>query len=99
MMAPPSSPSSSPSNPNLQPTTTPRPFSLLIFFDASQLHDKQELHLKSLRSEFSLVSSSFISNNNPSSQSKLFFCYIEFKESQSSFAQFGEELGDGGGLL
>ncbi|KAL7244124.1 hypothetical protein ACSBR1_016373 [Camellia fascicularis] len=73
----------------LQPTTTPRPFSLLIFFDASQLHDKHELHLKSLRSEFSLVSSSFISNNNPSSQSKLFFCDIEFKESQSSFAQFG----------
>ncbi|KAI8030392.1 hypothetical protein LOK49_LG01G02423 [Camellia lanceoleosa] len=43
-------PSSSPSNPNLQPTTTPHPFSLLIFFDASQLHDKQELHLKSLLS-------------------------------------------------
>ncbi|KAI7980830.1 putative dolichyl-diphosphooligosaccharide--protein glycosyltransferase subunit 3B [Camellia lanceoleosa] len=95
MMAPPSPPSLT-SNPNLQPTTTlalsPH---LLRRFSALR---QAELHLKSPRSEV-LRSSSFISNNNPSSQSKLFFCYIEFKESQSSFAQFGEELGDGGGLL
>ncbi|KAI8000037.1 putative dolichyl-diphosphooligosaccharide--protein glycosyltransferase subunit 3B [Camellia lanceoleosa] len=69
----------------------PRPFSLLIFFDALQLHDKSELQLKSLRSEFALLSSSFISNNapNPSSKSNLFFCDLEFKDSQSSFALFG----------
>lgn len=71
---------------------SPRPYSLLIFFDALQLHDKSELHLKELRREFGLVSSSFIANNpDPSSpsRSKLFFCEIEFKESQPSFSLFG----------
>ncbi|XP_047338744.1 probable dolichyl-diphosphooligosaccharide--protein glycosyltransferase subunit 3B [Impatiens glandulifera] len=70
---------------------TPRSYSLIIFFDALQLHDKAELHLKSLLKEFDLLSSSFIENNkdNPSSRSKLFFCTIEFKESQSTFAKFG----------
>lgn len=70
---------------------SPRPYSLLIFFDALQLHDKSELHLKELRHEFGIVSSSFIANNpDPSSpsRSKLFFCEIEFKESQPSFALF-----------
>ncbi|BBH00760.1 Oligosaccharyltransferase complex/magnesium transporter family protein [Prunus dulcis] len=71
---------------------TPRPYWVLIFFDAAKLHDKQELHLKELRSEFALVASSFIENNDdPSSSShaKLFFCDIEFQDSQHSFAQFG----------
>ncbi|OVA11133.1 Magnesium transporter protein 1 [Macleaya cordata] len=68
----------------------PRSYSLIIFFDALQLHDKQELHLKDLKSEFNLVSSSFISNNKDTpAQSKLFFCDIEFKESQNSFSLFG----------
>ncbi|GAV90778.1 OST3_OST6 domain-containing protein [Cephalotus follicularis] len=70
----------------------PRPYSLLIFFDALQLHDKSELRLRDLRNEFSLLASSFIANNlNESSAShgKLFFCDLEFKESQSSFSLFG----------
>ncbi|XP_061376534.1 probable dolichyl-diphosphooligosaccharide--protein glycosyltransferase subunit 3B [Gastrolobium bilobum] len=68
---------------------TPRPYSILLFFDAVQLHDKAELRLTDLRNEFSIVSSSFIANNidNPS-HTKLFFCDIEFKESQLSFSQF-----------
>ncbi|KAF8391499.1 hypothetical protein HHK36_023804 [Tetracentron sinense] len=67
----------------------PRSYSLLIFFDAAHLHDKHELHLKEIRSEFDLVASTFISHNkNTPSQSKLFFCDLEFKESQSSFALF-----------
>ncbi|KAI3745357.1 hypothetical protein L1987_58468 [Smallanthus sonchifolius] len=72
-------------------TTKSRSFNLIIFFDALQLHDKSELHLKSLKSEFFLLSKSFIINNQnaQSSLSKLFFCDIEFGESQSSFAQFG----------
>ncbi|KAK6917342.1 Oligosaccharyl transferase complex, subunit OST3/OST6 [Dillenia turbinata] len=70
--------------------SSPRTYSLAIFFDAVQLHDKNELHLKDLKSEFSLVASSFIKNNeNSPSSSKLFFFDIEFKESQSSFALFG----------
>ncbi|KAF8030184.1 hypothetical protein BT93_E2580 [Corymbia citriodora subsp. variegata] len=75
----------------LTSTKTPRSYSLLIFFDATQLHDKPELHLQDLRREFSLVASSFVANNadDSSSRSKLFFCDLEFKESQSSFAQFG----------
>ncbi|XP_021295187.1 probable dolichyl-diphosphooligosaccharide--protein glycosyltransferase subunit 3B [Herrania umbratica] len=67
---------------------TPRPYSFIIFFDATQLHDKSELHLRELRNEFALVASSFITNNN-SSNTKLFFCDIEFRESQSSFHLFG----------
>ncbi|KAK8496647.1 hypothetical protein V6N13_062871 [Hibiscus sabdariffa] len=67
---------------------TPRPYSLLIFFDATQLHDKSELHLLELRREFTLVASSFITNHN-NSNTKLFFADIEFRESQSSFHLFG----------
>ncbi|KAE8689709.1 putative dolichyl-diphosphooligosaccharide--protein glycosyltransferase subunit 3A [Hibiscus syriacus] len=67
---------------------TPRPYSLLIFFDATQLHDKSELHLLDLRREFALVASSFITNHN-NSNTKLFFADIEFRESQSSFHLFG----------
>ncbi|XP_021637409.1 probable dolichyl-diphosphooligosaccharide--protein glycosyltransferase subunit 3B [Hevea brasiliensis] len=76
----------------LTSTKTPRPYSLLIFFDAKQLHDKHELHLQELHGEFSLVASSFILNNpdnSSTSYGKLFFCDIEFKESQSSFSLFG----------
>ncbi|XP_027366468.1 probable dolichyl-diphosphooligosaccharide--protein glycosyltransferase subunit 3B [Abrus precatorius] len=69
---------------------TPRPYSILLFFDAAQLHDKPELRLTDLRNEFSIVASSFIANNlNNPSHSKLFFCDIEFKESQFTFSQFG----------
>ncbi|XP_057424681.1 probable dolichyl-diphosphooligosaccharide--protein glycosyltransferase subunit 3B [Lotus japonicus] len=69
---------------------TPRPYSLLIFFDATQLHDKSELRLTELRNEFAIVASSFITNNaNTSALANLFFCDIEFKESQLSFSQFG----------
>ncbi|GJW63213.1 probable dolichyl-diphosphooligosaccharide--protein glycosyltransferase subunit 3B [Tanacetum coccineum] len=72
-------------------TTKSRTFNLIIFFDAIQLHDKSELHLKSLKAEFHLTSKSFITNNvdSPKTLSKLFFCDIEFGESQASFAQFG----------
>eukprot|EP00262_Sarcandra_glabra_P001634 TRINITY_DN11763_c0_g1_i1.p1 TRINITY_DN11763_c0_g1~~TRINITY_DN11763_c0_g1_i1.p1 ORF type:complete len:339 (-),score=10.19 TRINITY_DN11763_c0_g1_i1:367-1383(-) len=74
----------------LTAASPPRSYSLLIFFDAHQLRDKPDLHLDQLRSEFELVASSFISNNkNTPSHSKLFFCDIEFKESQSTFSLFG----------
>ncbi|KAM5588621.1 putative dolichyl-diphosphooligosaccharide--protein glycosyltransferase subunit 3B [Rosa sericea] len=71
---------------------TPRPYSLLIFFDAAKLHEKSELHLSDLRHDFSLVAASFIANNadeSSPSHSKLFFVDIEFQDSQNSFAQFG----------
>ncbi|GLT65436.1 hypothetical protein SLA2020_378700 [Shorea laevis] len=71
----------------LASTTVPRPYSILIFFDATQLHDKTELRLRELRKEFGLLASSFIENNNRST--KLFFCDIELRESQSSFHLFG----------
>ncbi|KMZ72273.1 putative dolichyl-diphosphooligosaccharide--protein glycosyltransferasesubunit 3B [Zostera marina] len=66
---------------------TPRPYSFVVFFDATKLHDKTELRLPQLRSEFGLLSSSF-STNNPDS-SKIFFCEIEFAQSQRSFSIFG----------
>ena len=74
----------------LTSTKTPRPY-YLIFSDATQLHDKSELQLKTLHSEFSLLAQSFVANNpNPSlSNPNLFFYDIEFKESQQSFALFG----------
>ncbi|KAJ6397068.1 hypothetical protein OIU77_021998 [Salix suchowensis] len=68
---------------------SPRPYSLLIFFDAEQFHSKPELHLQDLYTQYSLVSSSFIANNDVSAASSLFFCDIEFKESQKSFSLFG----------
>ncbi|KAJ8531598.1 hypothetical protein K7X08_027032 [Anisodus acutangulus] len=67
---------------------TPRPFSFLIFFDAKQLHSKTELSLPTLKTEFTLLSSSYYTNNNPDN-SKIFFFTIEFQESQTSFALFG----------
>ncbi|KAK6149788.1 hypothetical protein DH2020_017313 [Rehmannia glutinosa] len=67
---------------------TPRPFHFLIFFDAHKLHSKPELSLPTLKSEFSLVSSSFHSNN-PDKKSLLFFFDVEFDESQATFALFG----------
>uniref|UniRef100_A0A2C9U4Q3 Thioredoxin domain-containing protein n=1 Tax=Manihot esculenta TaxID=3983 RepID=A0A2C9U4Q3_MANES len=76
----------------LTSTKTPRPYSLLIFFDATHLHDKHELRLQYLHDEFSLVASSFILNNpdkSSASYAKLFFCDVEFKESESSFSLFG----------
>ncbi|XP_074307533.1 putative dolichyl-diphosphooligosaccharide--protein glycosyltransferase subunit 3B [Silene latifolia] len=72
---------------------TPRPFSFLIFFDAQNLHSKSELQLPTLFSEFSLVSSSFLTNTQnddvSSSNDKLFFFQLEFQHSQRSFARFG----------
>ncbi|XP_010553425.1 PREDICTED: probable dolichyl-diphosphooligosaccharide--protein glycosyltransferase subunit 3B [Tarenaya hassleriana] len=73
----------------LTSVSAPRPYSLLIFFDAVQLHNKQELRLQELRREFSIVSASFAANNNGSDAGKLFFCEIEFSQSQSSFQLFG----------
>ncbi|KAK4491952.1 hypothetical protein RD792_002736 [Penstemon davidsonii] len=67
---------------------TPRPFHFIVFFDAHHLHSKAELSLPALKSEFSLVSSSF-QTNNPNQPPPLFFFEIEFQESQSSFAVFG----------
>ncbi|XP_073005821.1 probable dolichyl-diphosphooligosaccharide--protein glycosyltransferase subunit 3 [Typha latifolia] len=65
---------------------SPRPYSFLVFFDAAQLRSNPDLHLAKLRSEFALLSASFLSYN-PSS-SDLFFADIEFKESQHSFSLF-----------
>lgn len=66
----------------------PRPYSLVIFFDAVQLHSKPELRLSSLKSEFSILARSFASNHRDDDQ-RVFFCDLEFKESQSSFGLFG----------
>ncbi|CAL1372611.1 unnamed protein product [Linum trigynum] len=71
----------------LTSTKTPRPYSLLVFFDAKHLHDNSELRLQDLHREFSLLASSFITNNPDNG--KLFLCDIEFKESQSTFSLFG----------
>ncbi|MCD7451069.1 putative dolichyl-diphosphooligosaccharide--protein glycosyltransferase subunit 3B [Datura stramonium] len=66
---------------------SPRPFTFVIFFDAKQLHSKPELSLPTLKNEFSLLSSSFLTNNPENN--KIFFFSIEFQESQASFALFG----------
>nr|GLL23999.1 probable dolichyl-diphosphooligosaccharide--protein glycosyltransferase subunit 3B [Ipomoea trifida] len=70
--------------------SAPRPYSILIFFDAQQLHSKTELSLPALKTEFALLASSFLANNPDSKiNSKLFFFNIEFQESQQTFSQFG----------
>ncbi|KAL6658049.1 hypothetical protein ACP70R_004296 [Stipagrostis hirtigluma subsp. patula] len=64
-----------------------RPYSVLVFFDAASLHSKPDLHLPQLRTEFALLSASFLARNPGSGD--LFFADIEFAESQHSFHQFG----------
>uniref|UniRef100_A0A1J3DIQ2 Putative dolichyl-diphosphooligosaccharide--protein glycosyltransferase subunit 3B n=1 Tax=Noccaea caerulescens TaxID=107243 RepID=A0A1J3DIQ2_NOCCA len=73
----------------LTSASTPRPYSMLVFFDATQLHSKSELRLQELRREFGIVSASFLANNNGSAGTKLFFTEIEFSKCQSSFQLFG----------
>eukprot|EP00252_Welwitschia_mirabilis_P017340 TRINITY_DN3842_c0_g1_i1.p1 TRINITY_DN3842_c0_g1~~TRINITY_DN3842_c0_g1_i1.p1 ORF type:complete len:346 (+),score=17.12 TRINITY_DN3842_c0_g1_i1:150-1187(+) len=69
---------------------TPRDYSLIIFFDADNLRNKAELRLDLLRAEFGLAAKAFIKNNmDKPSFSKVFFCDIEFLQSQASFALFG----------
>uniref|UniRef100_A0A0C9S5K5 TSA: Wollemia nobilis Ref_Wollemi_Transcript_18907_1256 transcribed RNA sequence n=1 Tax=Wollemia nobilis TaxID=56998 RepID=A0A0C9S5K5_9CONI len=67
-----------------------RSYSLVIFFDAEQMKDNADLRLGELRQEFQLMASTFINNNRgqPSGR-KVFFCDMEFKESQASFSMLG----------
>ncbi|XP_076922637.1 putative dolichyl-diphosphooligosaccharide--protein glycosyltransferase subunit 3B [Bidens hawaiensis] len=70
--------------------STPKPFHLIIFFDALKLHNQPEPNLKTIKSEFALVSKSFIINNrNTSLFHKIFFCDIELGESKHNFIRFG----------
>nr|GEY68479.1 probable dolichyl-diphosphooligosaccharide--protein glycosyltransferase subunit 3B [Tanacetum cinerariifolium] len=63
---------------------------MIIFFDAILLYDKPEPNLKFIRSEFALISNSFIlDNQNKSSLSKVFFFDIEFGELEKGFQRFG----------
>ena len=71
----------------LSGTAARRPYSVLVFFDAASLHSKPDLHLPQLRTEFALLSASFLARNPASGD--LFFADIEFAESQHSFHQFG----------
>ncbi|CAE5957204.1 unnamed protein product [Arabidopsis arenosa] len=71
---------------------TPRPYSLIIFFDAVHLHDNSQLRLPEFRREFGLVSATFIANNNNGTNgTKLFFCVIESTHSVASFQRFAVE--------
>ncbi|KAE9611665.1 hypothetical protein Lal_00011447 [Lupinus albus] len=67
--------------------TTPRPYSIFVTFDAVEFHDRAELGLVKFMKEFNLVSSSFIKNNP--NITKIFFCHIEFKDSNLTFTRFG----------
>ncbi|XP_024008599.1 probable dolichyl-diphosphooligosaccharide--protein glycosyltransferase subunit 3B isoform X2 [Eutrema salsugineum] len=75
----------------LTSVSTPRPYSLIIFFDAVDLHSKSEFRLVELRREFEIVSASFIANNNGSDVTKLFFCEIDSTHSAASFHRFAVE--------
>ncbi|KAL1202324.1 putative dolichyl-diphosphooligosaccharide--protein glycosyltransferase subunit 3A [Cardamine amara subsp. amara] len=73
----------------LTSVATPRPYSLIIFFDSVQLHGRSEIRLQEFRREFGLVSSTFIANNNNGTNgTKLFFCEIESTHSEASFRRF-----------
>eukprot|EP00249_Psilotum_nudum_P011612 c23275_g1_i1 orf=339-1457(+) len=67
----------------------PRPYSLVIFFDALHLRDNSKLGLGDLRREFGLMASTYVKNNQGTTSAlKVFFVDIEFKQSQWSFALF-----------
>ncbi|CAH8389048.1 unnamed protein product [Eruca vesicaria subsp. sativa] len=61
---------------------TPRPYSLIIFFNSIDLNSKT---LQELRAEFGFASSSFLANNNNRSDvaNKLFFCEIDSSDSEA----------------
>uniref|UniRef100_A0A0D3DP44 Uncharacterized protein n=1 Tax=Brassica oleracea var. oleracea TaxID=109376 RepID=A0A0D3DP44_BRAOL len=67
---------------------TPRPYSLIIFFNSADLNSNP---LQEFRSEFGLVSASFIANNNNRSDvtNKLFFCEIDESSDSEAFGLFG----------
>lgn len=68
------------------PVPEARPYSLIIFFDATQLRDNPELKLEHLRGEYGLVASAFVRSNPDSG--RVFFVDIEFTKSQASFQAF-----------
>ncbi|XP_024371518.1 probable dolichyl-diphosphooligosaccharide--protein glycosyltransferase subunit 3B [Physcomitrium patens] len=71
-------------------TTKPRPYSLILFFDASQLHANTELKLVELRKEFGLVATAYAKHNEGTdADAKVFFCDLEFKKMQGVFQLFG----------
>ncbi|KAL2652118.1 hypothetical protein R1flu_020246 [Riccia fluitans] len=70
------------------PSPEPRPYSLIFFFDALQLRDNSDLKLEELRREYGLAATTYVKGSNGGS-GKVFFCELEFKQAQSSFAAFG----------
>jgi oligosaccharyltransferase complex subunit gamma len=68
----------------------PRPYSLMLFFDAHQLRNNKELKLEEIRKEFALMASTYIRHNKGQpSESKVFFCDLEFRQAQGVFQLFG----------
>ncbi|KAL3699815.1 hypothetical protein R1sor_017837 [Riccia sorocarpa] len=70
------------------PSPEPRPYSLIFFFDALQLRDNSELKLEELRREYAVAATTYVKGRNGGS-GKVFFCELEFKQAQASFAAFG----------
>lgn len=71
-------------------TSGPRPYSLILFFDASQLHANTELKLVEFRKEFGLVATAYANHNKGTeAEGKVFFCDLEFKHMQGVFQMFG----------
>jgi len=67
----------------------PRPYALILFFDASQLHTNTELKLVEFRKEFGLVASAYRKHHKgQDSDAKVFFCDLEFKQMQGVFQLF-----------
>lgn len=71
-------------------TSDPRPYSVILFFDANQLRSNTELKLEDLRKEYGLVSAAYIKHNRDrESATKVFFCEVEFRQAQNIFQTFG----------
>lgn len=72
----------------------PRPYALIIFFDAQELHKHRELNLQAARREFALAAAAFgksavaAADAAAGNASRLFFCDIEFKSAQNTFKRF-----------
>lgn len=70
-------------------TGQPRPYALILFFDASQLHANAELKLVEFRKEFGLVATAYAKHHKgQDSDAKVFFCDLEFKQMQGVFQLF-----------
>ncbi|CAI5532396.1 unnamed protein product [Closterium sp. Naga37s-1] len=66
----------------------PRPYGVVLFFDAAKLHDNGDLKLPALRREFALLAKAYASKflaDGAVPRDEVFFCDVEYGQSEKVF--------------